>query len=724
MNDGMSPKWERGDQPSDTGDTFDSPGGLQQNGLDIRAILRSIKRCRYEIIAIIVFCLIAGVLISVLSTPKYFAKSTIQIDQEAAKVLGTEDSDAAASVKDSSRFLQTQAGILRGRSITIAVAEDLKLFNNQKFMDDSRKTFPDSAEGSLSLQETRREQVIDFLQDNLSVSLPIDTTILTIGFLHPDAEWAADIANSYSQNFIRSNLERKFDTTAYARGYLKEQLALAQANLSAAERAAVEYARQAGIIETGASDRENGTTSLTTSSLVDLNRAYSAAASRRIAAEAKWNNFRSRPERSQTQVLNNLAVQRLLEEQAKLEATYQAELERRKAQFPTVRQTKAQIDELQSQINQITQNIRSSVENEYRTALAEERKLANQIEVLKSQTLDQQSKSVRLTILQREAETKRRLYDILLQRFNEVNAESGIQTNNVTIVDEASTPIRPETPNIPLNMTLALFAGLFLSTAFVFVRENFLDTIQSVEDVRNLLGESVIGVIPEFSKDSDIGLEMAAASSIVSEAFNSVRTSLTLSSRDGSLPKTILFTSAVPSEGKSSSCAGTAIALSKLGKKVVIMDLDLRRPNVHSLLGIENSVGSADLLASKIGIEEAIRPSGYEGISAITTGHIPPDPSALLSSYVLNKVLKELMNRFDVVLIDAPPTIGLADAPLIAATAESCIFVVKHSSTNISAIKHGLERLKAAKASIVGVLLTNHTLDTSSYYGNYNYTYK
>lgn len=723
MNDGARPVFANSNLVTEDKDTSLNPAEYGGGGLNIRAVLRSIKRSRYEIMAIIAFSIIVGILVSVLLTPKYFATATIQIDQEAAKVLGTEDSDSSAAIQDSSRFLQTQASILRGRSMTISVAEDMKLFNNQKFIDASGEAWESSPKGNLSLQETRREQVIDILQDNLSISLPIDTRIVTIGFLHQDPQWAADIANSYSESFIRSNLDRKFNASAYAREYLKTQLDISQANLALSERAAVDYARKAGIIETGNSNNENGAKSLVTSSLVDLNSALSAAVSRRISAEAKWNSFRSRPREGQADVLNNLAVQRLLEEKAKLKAGYEEELKRRKADYPTVRQAKARIDALEDQISQITGNISSSTENDYRTALAEEIELASRIERLKSLTLDQQSKSVRLTILQREAETKRRLYDVLLQRYNEVNAESGIQTNNVAVVDEASWPVEPETPNIPLNMVLALFAGLALSTSFVFVRENFLDSIQSLEDIPNLLGESIVGAVPMFAKDSNIVVEMETASSLVSEAFNSVRTALSLSSQDG-LPKSILFSSAVPGEGKSSSCLGVAIALSKLGRSVLIMDLDLRRPNVHSLLRLENSIGTADLLSSTSSINEVIRPSGHDGISVITSGHIPPDPSTLLSGFALKNILNELAGQFDIILVDGPPTIGLADAPLIASNVDNCLFVAKHSSTSLSAVRQGLHRMRMSDTHILGILVTNFTTDTSSYYGNYNYEYK
>ena len=706
---------------------YDDDGYGSGPSLDLAEIWAAIYRERFWILGLMIGCLLIGIVISLLSTPIYRANSKIQIDQEASKVIGTEATDLSASIQDSDRFLQTQLDIIRSRTMAVNVAEDEKLFGNSAFLD-AMDVDPDvEAEGVLSKEETERELVLETLEENLSVSLPINSRVAVIGFESADPALAARLANSFAENFIRNNLQRKFDTSSYAREFLKEQLDEAAARLAESEREALNYARRTQIIDTSnAAETEDGRTaprSLTTATLVQLNQEYSAAFARRIAAQKKWETARGTAALNSPAVLNNLAVQTLLQEKARLDAELEDQLQRRKEDFPTVRQLNARIDELGRQIAAISGSIQASIRGDYETALAQERALQAKISSLKGETLDEQTQSVQLGILERENDTNRELYDLLLKRYNELNAEAGVQSNNVSIIDRAKTPVEPESPNIPLNLALSLLAGVGLSFAFVFGKEQIFERIRTPDDVVRRLGVPSLGTIPVVSNDADIISEILDRKSSIVEAYSSVRTSLMMASSHG-FPKSLMFTSSQQGEGKSSSCFATAVSLSRIGKRVMVVDLDLRRPNQHHLIGLKNDRGMSDLLSQNASLTDVIQTTEYENISFISSGPIPPNPTELMATDYAVDLMKELESKYDIVLVDSPPLLGLADAVVIGSMVEASLFVVEANRNPTVTVRAAIKRLQQGGARLTGVLLSKFDPKDAGYSSDYAYQYE
>lgn len=291
---------------------FDHDGGLIS--IDLEAIWAAIYRSRFWIGGILLACFLAGVVFTILSTPIFRATSTVQIDQEAAKVLGTEDADATAAIADSDRFLQTQIDVIRSRTLAQSVAEDMQLFNNPLFLEQMNVSADSIESSALPPEEAQRELVIETLEENLRVSLPIDSRIASISFDSPNRGLAASMANSFAENYIRNNLQRRFETSSYAREFLQEQLQEAAIQLADSEREALDYARSTRVIDASNAASANQSTSanpqsLVTATLVQLNNDYSAALSRRIAAEQAWQAASAQDPLSLPQALNNLAIQ-------------------------------------------------------------------------------------------------------------------------------------------------------------------------------------------------------------------------------------------------------------------------------------------------------------------------------------------------------------------------------------------------------------------------------
>ena len=699
--------------------------GAHLGGINLGAIWSAVYRMRFWMLSIIGAFLLLGVIVSMLSTPIYEAEASVQIEQEAAKVIGTEQTDSTTAVQDSDRFLKTQLDIIRSRTIAESVGESLDLFDNDKFLEAMGEDAIDDSDGMQVQKHRRREAVTKVLSDNLSVFMPVDSRIVSIRFTSPDSALAAKVANSFVDSYIRNNLKRKFDTSSYAREFLRGQLQEAETRLAASEEKALDYSRQRQIVDTGnpaSTDNASKPRSLTTSMLVQLNSELANAYSRRLVAEKQWEIARGSALLELPDVQNNSSMQRLLQQKATAQAQMEEELQKRKEDYPSVRQLAAQIRELDRQMGIIGGGVRVAIKNQYEAALAEERALTARMEELKRETLDEQSEAVQLSILQRGTQTNRNLYDLLLNRYNELNAEAGVQSNNLAVVDRAEEPRDPVLPNIPLNLLLFLLAGVGVACGVVFMREQMFDTIRLPDDVVRKLSTVAIGVIPDAGDELSVRDEVENPKSQLAEAFASLRTSLMLASSHG-LPRSIMFVSAAQGEGKSTICYGVAAALQKIGKSVVIIDLDLRRPRQHRIFEIANRSGMSEVLTGNRTLDEVIIKDEKTGISVVPAGEIPPSPVELLSSQLLKDVIAQLVERFDAVLVDSPPLLGLADAVIIGSVVEKCLFVVAAGKTPSQGVRRAVGRLRASGVALAGVVLSRFSAKEAGYGYGYGYGY-
>jgi polysaccharide biosynthesis transport protein len=688
----------------------------------------AIYRSRVPIIAILVATQVIAIGYSLLATRYYRSTTLVEIRQEAEKVLGTEaDREGTSSKLDADRFLQTQLDIIRSRSTSNAVAESLRLYRGNGFLETMRVTKEPDGRGVLSEVEAKRQQILNVLEANLSVNYTGDTRLAGISFSCPDPRMAAQIANAYAENYIRNNLARKLDSSSYALQFLRDQLSEAQARLEQSEQSAVNYARQTRIVDASNAATTKGTVtqpqSLVTAQLVQLNEALSVATAERIQAEQKWGQTAALPIMNIPEVLTNQAIQGMVQRKAEAEAAYREQLSSRQESYPSVIQAKAGVSTLDSQINSLARSIRGSIRNQYDVARQRERQLLSTLDSLKNRTLSEQKQSIQLSILRRGAETNRAQYDALLQRFNQLNAESGVQTNNLSIVDKGQVPVVPAWPKLPLNIALAGMFGLLLSAGLLIIRVQLFDAIRTPADVSDRLNLALLGTVPN---EADIAMQLTDSKSAASEAFSSIRTSLSLAGENGT-PRTILFTSAQQGEGKSSTCHALALSFARLGKHVLIMDVDMRRPNAHRLFDIENKKGLSNFLGGQCALADVIHTTRVPNVDLITVGDIPPNPIELLSSQNFDAIVEKMKHTYDVILMDSAPILGLADAIVLSANVEATVLVVEAGRNTVRGAKSALDRIQRGGAHIVGTVLTKFDAaqfgySYGAYYG-YNYEY-
>lgn len=715
--------------PIDPADAFTGLGPAR-SALGLQHILVTVRSNLWLILGIVAAVLALFLAYTLLQTPRYTASSTIQINDTTARVLGrnqdTEDDSGSNNVYDTDRFLKTQVDILESKGLAMRVAQRMKLIGNTDFYAAHGVTDVDPKASPDDLQRL----TVGLLVRHLKVTLPRDSRIATVSYEIANPALAAQIANGYVAEFISSNLQRKFDSSSYARDFLSDQLGEAKQRLEVSERAVNAYARAAGLIRTdpvpgdATSGRNQG--SVTTASLAQLNLASNDATTRRIQAEARWRSVSGTTALGATDIITNPTVSALLAQRATLQAALDEDRTRHLEDYPSIRARQSQLAAIDRQIQQSAANIRNGIRQEYEAALSAERQISGQVARLKSETLSEQDRTVQYNLLTREADTNRELYNGLLERFKQLNAAAGVSLSNIYIIDKADVPSSPSSPNLLRNMLLGLVAALGIAAMVVFLKDQFDDSIKLPEDVEPKLGVPLLGVVPSAQSDNP-DAELADPKSAISEAFNSLRSALLYSTPEG-LPKSLLITSAQASEGKTTSTIAIASGLARMGKRVLLVDADMRRPALHRRLGVDNSRGLSDLLTSHDPIDTAILPTGTANLSAIVAGPVPPSPTELLSTNRIVEILDQASAAYDVVLVDSPPVLGLADSPLISALVGAVVFVVEADRSRHGSLKASLRRLRAMRPLLLGAVLTKFDPAKvgnrySEYYGYDYYQY-
>ncbi len=720
-NDGAFGPWGPNTEGGDAGG-WDA-GDERSNSFNLAEYWRLALKHRFLILAVFVSAVVIGVVITLLTTPIYTASATVQIDREAARVLNVDDASPRESMIQGEEFFQTQYGLLRSRSLAERVIEARGLDTSDAFLDTMGVALPDAEPGGAAERAAkRRELVLQTVQDNLGVTPVRGSRLVTVSFNSPSPQLAAEVANAFVENFIQSNLDRKFDSSSYARQFLEDLITQTKAKLEDSERQLVAYATRQQIINVNDGDNNlSASQSLASNNLVALNGALAQARAGRVGAEEKWRQASAAPVMSLPDVYQNPAIQRMMESRATLEAQYQQNLTRYRPEFPEMLQLKAQIDELDRQISTMAGGIRDSIRSQYVVAANQERSLQTQVNGLKADVLDLRDRTIQYNILQREVDTSRTLYDGLLQRYKEVGVTGGVTTNNISIVDRADAPTIPSSPRLLLNLAISMLMGLGFGVLAAFVLEVLDESLATPDDVEAKLGVPVLGAIPLLAKGELPATAIANLRSAFSEAYYSLRSALQFSTPDGA-PGSMLVTSSRPAEGKSTTSYALAQNFARSGKRVLLVDGDLRNPSMHRLVGVDNERGMSNLLSGSADLDAVVHKTGVDNLSFVSCGPLPPNPAELWGGDRIRTFLNEALERFDHVIIDGPPILGFADAPILAATVGGTLFVLESKGTRRGQARGAMRRLNMGSARLLGVVLTKFDARTTSY-GGYDYSY-
>ena len=701
--------------------------GDQEQVPAIRRYLRILNRRKWVIAGAVFACLMLGLIVTLLITPKYTATTTLEISRESnniAPVQGVERETGAADQE----FYQTQYGLLRSRVLAERVATELRLTDDPKFYEmfgytSQRPAFQLTNGRFVAGGRGDRQRVAgEILLDHVSVTPTRLSRLVDISFVSPDAVFSTKVVNTWTTNFIKVSLERRYQATSYARNFLETRLEQLRQRLEASERQLVSYASQQRLINLPTAQAAGGTQTVERSIVADdlaaLNGALSQAKASRIDAEAKLQQGGGG---NAVEALRNEAINTLRARRAVLASDYQKLLVQFEPRYPAALALKSQLDQIDRSIAREEQRVSGSIQGEYRQAVQRETMLQERVEALKVGFLDQRRRAIQYNIYQREVDTNRQLYDGLLQRYKEIGVAGGVGINNVAVVDPADPPLKPSSPRLLLNLALALVAGLGVGTMIALLLEQADEAIADPAEMQRILGLPLLGSIPKVADREPRDAILDRKSSLV-DAYLAVQANLQFTTEHG-VPRSLAVTSTRPAEGKSTTALALATLLTRAHRRVVLVDGDMRSPSVHRLIGVGHENGLSNYLSGSDAVEPLLQPADEFGFSVVTSGPIPPNAAELLTSGRLQKLICELLERFDHVVIDSPPVMGLADAPLIASRVEGVVYAVESHGIRASLVATGINRLVSANAHIIGGVLTKFESRRSMTGYGYDYGY-
>lgn len=700
----------------------------------------------FAVTAGVVFLLVAAATLS--STRLYTATAQVQIDMRERRVLGDVESVMSGMSGDTSA-VETETQILQSRTLAGRVVDQLKLYADPAFAPPEKPGLaqqiatafgaaPKISPAEAAAAQTRaREAAITSLLRSTRITRVGLTYIIDIGVTLPEAEKAAEIANTYAELYLTQQLETKYDTIARANEWLSKRLDDLRAEVQTKEREVEMYRTQSGLLSAEGS-------TLTEQSIAQLNlelvqsRAALAERTARLRGVENAVAAGGSPE-SAAEALASPVIAQLRDRQADL-ARERAELSTKLGpKHPDMQRiAKEQSDleqQIQNQVRLIVENLRNEVSIARQRVASIEESLGAQRTNLSANNLG----AVKLGELEREAEASRTLYEAFLNRFKQIAEQSGIEQPDARIQSRASTPLAPSSPNTQLNLAIGLVLGLALGAVAVFLIELLERGLRTSEDVTRRIGVPYLGAVPYLDKTARmVDGEFVSAENYVlkrpvsafGEALRNIRAGIFFANPDRRV-KVLAITSSVPDEGKTTTSLGIARISALAGSRTVIVDCDLRRRSATHALGIEVEKGLTEVLFKTATLQDVIRKDPGSGADVVPLAQAEFTPRDLFGSDAMRQLIEQLRAKYDVIILDTAPVLPLADTRVLAALADTVLVVARWGRTPAALVKEAVEQLRSHNARVGGVVLeaveTNMIArllyDKSDYYSELYQTY-
>jgi capsular exopolysaccharide synthesis family protein len=749
------------------------PGGFSR----LHEYWRSVRKHIWLVSGIVALITMLAALYVARQPDVYESKARVQVDLEINNPAMGAFKDNAMVLNVPSQdptYFNTQLQILSSAGLLGRVIKTLDLEHNQAFLHpqvkQSRSTWESfkhmfglggkDEEKALVLEKsaskdtlapaTSREDLVEVnrlapfvesLQGRLTVKQLNDTRLIEIRFNHPDPEVSTKIVNAIADAFVLSNLERKTETSSAAGDFLQKRVAELQGDIRNGEERLINYAKDHQILSLDASQNT------VVDRLTGLNKQLLEAENDRKQAEAAYKASLA-PGAAEAMASANGGKS---EDNAGSKLT---ELKQKRAQllveytekYPEIKEIDQQIAVLEKQIKEskgsTTKVVTTNLETRYREALQHEQALRAAFDQQRGETLSQNEAAVNYRIIQQEIETNKQLLDGLLQRSKENDVVVAGTPNNIHVVDYAPVPKVPVGPKRLQGIALGFLLSLVFGIALARYLDYLDDTVHSAEDVEKTLRLPALAVIPAIGsltrrrllpvvsalqrrgeeKDQELLINSDPRSPLA-EAYRQLRTSVLLSSAGGA-PQTLLVTSSQPAEGKTTTVVNMAQTLAQTGATVLIVDADMRRPRLHSILHLDNHRGLSTILSSNLNEAEMlslIDQHQESGLYVLSSGPIPPNPAELLGSEQMQRVLSALKPNFTHIIIDSPPIASFTDGVLMSSMVDGVLLVVHGGKASRAIVRRSRQVLQDVGAKIFGVVLNNVNLDRQDYYYKYYY---
>lgn len=707
--------------------------------------LRDYGRVLSERRSVVITCLVLVVaftaLFTFLAVPQYQAVTTIQIERKAPEALSFGES-TSTDYYDYQDFYQTQYKVLQSRSVLHLAAERLDLPNRPEFA--SRKgsplgrlynwavNFVSGTDESGPKDPWRRSML--FMENGLTVEPVRNSKLVRLRFEDRDKHLCADAANAVAEAYEQFNTDTRFTTSSQAREFLTKQVARLQSEIASEERKLQAYGNEKEILALS-----NGTQDISEKALGDMNAKYVESRGRLAVAQARYEAAAKGSPDSLPEVLTSPLIGELKRQYAEIERNHSQMAERFKPDWPPLQQLQEEMDRaaerLSIETDAIARQVRSVAKADYAKMKDEVEFLSRQVSSQKGEVQRVSRDAIEYASLKAGIETKRKILTDLLTRQSDNETTRALKdtpASNMRVVDRAEVPRAPFKPDIALNLLLSIIFGAGLGAGAALLL-NYLDnTVKTEVDIQRYAGVPALGFIPLYQPLRVVDPDQPASTSQYSadiachadnhssfaEAFKSLRTAFLMASPERA-PRHVVITSCEALEGKSTVATNLAIALTQLGRRVVIVDADLRRPRVHKVLNVPNELGLSSYLSGNAALADILQEGGIPKLFAVTSGPLPPNPSELLASNALETFLEKLeeLGPFDHVFFDSPPLLQMADAVLLANRMDATILVTREGKTTHQALASGTKRLRQSRARILGAVL-NAVVER---FGNYYY---
>ena len=690
---------------------------------------------------LILFFLLAIVSIVTIATfrmqPVYQATARVEIDRENTNAIHFSDSDSYEMYEDLEDYITTQSKILQSETLAMLTVKSMGLDNMTEFGGNPAKPVKPSAPGSEA--SLHRPPALGAFLGRMTIKRVPTSRLLDVTFESTDPALAARVVNAHLNNFIEENFRSRYEAATQASTWLAGQLNEMKIKVENAEDARLAYERRNQIWTI---DEKND---ISSQKLADLNKQLTDAQADRINKEAVYQLAQAGNYDAISAVRESPVIQDILKQESTMSAQYTDALNQYGPKFPKVVRLQAQLKDLDQLVGREKTNIANQMEAEYHGSRQRELLLKNALDEQKTQTNQMAEKLVQYSILKREADTNKQLYDGMLQKLKEAGITAGLRSSNIRVVDPALIPGGPSRPNKTRNVMLSILVGLIGGIGLALLREYLDNTVKTPDDIETLARLPSLAVVPALSNSNGkrtgrfakllkapviVGKEGRAElvshnmpQSQMSEAFRALRTSLLLSQADHP-PQVILMTSALPREGKTTAAVNLAVTLAQLGDKTLLVDADLRKPGINRALSLVDGkhAGLSSYLAGVSSLDLITVPHpAITNLAAIPTGPIPPNPADLLSSRRLTELIAELRTRYKFVVIDSPPIMAATDAVILSVLVDGVLLVVRSGETPKEAFTRTRDLLAGVKCHMLGVVLNAVDASSPDYYYSYRY---
>jgi exopolysaccharide transport family protein len=709
----------------------------------LREYMRVLIKRKWLVILVIVGIFMSVAIASLRQTPVYDAVGRIAVNKADSNLISFKDSAPDTDYVYEQSDLDTEVRILQSDLMALQVIRQLNLDKRPEFGGRSDQKQANLVADPLQTDSKRASALLAGFHGKLRVALIPNTRIMEIHFTSTDPQLAASAVNTLAATYVEQNFKTKFESTMQASDWLSKQLVDLQMKVETSQEKLVRYQKEHEIL--GMDEKQN----IITEKLDELNKEMTMAESDRMQKEAVYRQTQSSdPDVVAAAIIADTTgtgsgagsglLDKLREQQANLKIQIADLNTQFGPSYPKIAQLNNQLKEIDRQLQTETNKAVDHLKGQYQAALQRENMLRGSFDQQKQEANKLNESAIEYSILKRDLDSNRTLYEGLLEKLKEAGVTAGLRSNNFRIIDAARVPTAPSEPNIPRNLSFALVLGVISGVGLAFLLENMDNTVRTPEQAQVISGLPSLGMIPLGSKSGNHGptgkrLALTASKEVVetvtqirpqsqmAESYRALRTSLLLSNL-GAPPKVIMVTSARPQEGKTTTSINTAIVLAQKGVRVLLIDADLRRPSVHKTLGMGPRSGLSNVLTGSATVQQTITLSPIlSNLYILPAGTPPPNPAELLASANMKELIDQLRGQYDHIVIDTPPTLSVTDAVVLSPRADATILVIRSGQTTKQALRRSRDILLQVNAHVAGVLLNAVDLTSPDYYYYYEY---